>query len=220
MPPLKRWQIIPVPPPTLPSGTGPPRAFAIAWRACAFVTWKPSMSLSDPSQVSATTGRAKRKSSHFLSTAQPMTASRTTPTLIVLVIMTGPQRNPDSSSQCVPVISPLPLSVLKAAKTGSGSSFPRGRTAVTPVRTGPLPRTSGPSPSMSVTCPTSTPATSVIASSVPAVPPIGMPRSRARSPGGGASESKSGERAGGERAGADHRRDISMGVGITLSHPA
>ena len=38
-----------------------------------------------------------------------MTASRTTPTLCVLVIMTGPSRKPPSSIQAVPVISPLPF---------------------------------------------------------------------------------------------------------------
>src|ERR1022692_3769876 len=49
-------------------------------------------------------------------TFQAMTASRTTPTLCVLVIMTGPLRNPESSTQVVPVISPLPLRVNQATK--------------------------------------------------------------------------------------------------------
>ena len=67
-----------------------------------------------------------------------MTASRTTPTLCVLVIITGPSRKPDSSTQVVPVISPLPFSENQPAKTGLlMDSLPRGRTAVTPVRTGP-----------------------------------------------------------------------------------
>ncbi len=52
-----------------------------------------------------------------------MTASRTTPTLCVLVIMIGPSRKPESSSQVVPVISPLPLSVNQAPKTGSQRIF-------------------------------------------------------------------------------------------------
>ena len=39
--------------------------------------------------------------------------------------------------------------------------------AVTPVRTGPLPTSSGPSPMISVVCPTRTPATSVIALAAP-----------------------------------------------------
>src|SRR5690349_1704077 len=64
--------------------------------------------------------------------------------------------------------------------------LPRGKIAVTPVRTGPLPTTSAPSPAMSVRWPTSTPATSVIASSGPGVPSKGMPRARARGPGAAA----------------------------------
>src|SRR6266436_3105737 len=83
-----------------------------------------------------------------------MTASRTTPTLCVLVIITGPSRNPVSSTQVVPVISPLPFSDHQPAKTGLLiESFPRGSTAVTPVRTGPLPTCSFPSPEIRVVCP-------------------------------------------------------------------
>src|SRR5271165_4389295 len=52
--------------------------------------------------------------------------------------------------------------------------------AVTPVRTGPLPTSSLPSPEMSVVWPTSTPRTSVIALLGPGVPSKGTPRSRAR----------------------------------------
>ena len=107
------------------------------------------MSFSMPSKVSATTGNAQvsfgsRAASHAT------TASRTTPTLWVLVIMIGPERNPDSSTHAVPVISPLPLSTKVPAKTGSCASLPRGRIAVTPVRTGPFPTTSLPSPVISV----------------------------------------------------------------------
>src|SRR5256885_16693964 len=83
-----------------------------------------------------------------------MTASRTTPTLCVLVIITGPSRKPDSSTQVVPVISPFPFSDHQPAKTGLLiESFPRGRTAVTPVRTGPLPTCNFPSPELSAVCP-------------------------------------------------------------------
>ncbi len=89
-----------------------------------------------------------------------MVASRTTPTLWVLVSMTGPSSWPDSSTQVVPVISPLPLSANQPANTGRiRLSVPRGSTAVTPVRTA---RPSGRS-SISVRWPTVTPATSVIA---------------------------------------------------------
>ena len=44
--------------------------------------------------------------------------------------------NPPSSIHVVPVISPLPFCENHAAKTGSLDSLPRGRTTVTPVRTG------------------------------------------------------------------------------------
>src|SRR5688500_4295055 len=55
---------------------------------------------------------------------------------------------------------------------------------VTPVRTGPEPTVSGPSPEISVVCPTCTPATSVIALRGPGVPrPTERPRSRSRMPG-------------------------------------
>src|SRR5437868_13765877 len=111
------------------------------------------MSLSQPSQVSATTGsdhQAPVASAAPCATRQAITASRTTPTLWVLVIITGPSRKPDSSTHVVPVISPLPFSVNHPANTGSLLFLPRGRTAVTPVRTGPTPTFSGPEPEMSV----------------------------------------------------------------------
>ena len=79
-----------------------------------------------------------------------MIASRTTPTLCVLVIATGPSSSPLSCTQVVPVISPLPFSVNQAANTGSGLALPRGCTTVTPVRTGPCPTTSLPLPEISV----------------------------------------------------------------------
>src|SRR5207245_9571113 len=113
-------------------------------------------------------------------TFHAITASRTTPTLCVFVIITGPSRKPESSTHVVPVISPLPFSVNHAAKTPSFDSLPRGRTAVTPVRTGPSPTFRGPSPEIRVVCPTSTPFTSVIALKGPGVPSKGTPKSRAR----------------------------------------
>src|SRR5438552_8587589 len=138
------------------------------------------MSFRWPSHVSATTG------SDQIASAQPaadghrfraksMTASRTTPTELVLVMRTGPSSRPDSSSHAMPVISPLPLRLNAPAKHASRPLFPRprGSTAVTPVRMR--------SPSTRVTWPTSTPGTSVIASKRPGVPNSnGMPRSRAR----------------------------------------
>jgi hypothetical protein len=109
-----------------------------------------------------------------------MTASRTTPTLCVLVMRIGVPNAPDSSSHVVPVISPLPFRVCHAAKTRPRKLLPCGSTAVTPVRTGPRPATSLPSPLVSVTKPTSTPFTSVMAFRGPGVPSNGTPRSRAR----------------------------------------
>ena len=70
---------------------------------------------------------------------------------IVFVIVTGRLSAPASSIQTVPVISPLPLREEKPAAQGvPGSARPRGWIAVTPVRTGPRPTASGPSPSISV----------------------------------------------------------------------
>ncbi len=51
---------------------------------------------------------------------------------------------------------------------------------MTPVRIGPLPGTSLPSPSMSVTWPTAKPGTSVMAFNAPVVPGKGIPSSRPR----------------------------------------
>src|SRR5215204_2418345 len=57
----------------------------------------------------------------------------------------------------------------------------RGTIMVTPVRTGPCPMTSGPSPAISVVCPTRIPSTSVIAFHRPvANRPMLIPSSRAR----------------------------------------
>src|SRR6516162_6894347 len=141
------------------------------------------MSLSHSSQVSATTGSDHHDSvasAGPCATRQAMTASRTTPTLWVFVIITGPSRNPDSSTQVVPVISPLPFWVNQPANTGSVDSLPRGRIAVTPVLTGPTPAGDAVSPEINVVWPTSTPLTSVMAFSGPGTPSKGTPRLRAR----------------------------------------
>ena len=111
-----------------------------------------------------------------------MIVSRTTPTLWVLVIAIGPSRKPDSSIQIVPVISPLPLSANHPLNTGSEGSSQRGTITVTPVRTGPSPTRSSPSPRISVVCATRTPLTSVIAFRGPGDPSNGTPRSLARAP--------------------------------------
>src|ERR1041385_6364050 len=180
MPPLNPWHTMPVPPPTAPSGGAPAEAPSRPASTCSGFTWKPLASFKLPSQVSATTGSHHGCRTFFRESSHWMIASRTTPTLWVLVIATGPSRSPLSSTQVVPVISPLPLRVNQAAKTGSAFSLPRGWITVTPGRTGPFPPTSFPLPRISVVWPTSTPATSVMASSGPAVPPIGSLRSRSR----------------------------------------
>ncbi len=95
------------------------------------------MSFSPPSYVSATTGSAPPGGSASCLICHAMIASRTTPTLCVFVIPTGPSRNPLSCTHVVPVISPLPFSANHPANTGSGFLLPRGKMTVTPVRTGP-----------------------------------------------------------------------------------
>ena len=179
MPPLKPLQFIPVPPPTLPSATRPPVAASRAWSAWTRVTCCPFMSLSVPSLVSATTGYQNGPVASRL-TIHSTAASRTTPTLKVLVMSTGVSSTPDSSTQCVPVMSPLPFPMANAANAPWRPFLPRGWIAVTPVRIGPLPTLRAPSPEISVTVPTSTPATSVMALLAPGVPSNGTPRSRAR----------------------------------------
>src|SRR5512134_2102047 len=84
----------------------------------------------------------------------------------------GPSRNPPSSTQAEPVISPFPLKGNQPAKTGSCPCEPRGWMMVTPVRAD--------SSSITVAYPTVTPGTSVIALYSPGVPSNGIPRSRAR----------------------------------------
>ena len=76
----------------------------------------------------------------------------------------------------VPVISPFPFCENQPAKTDRRNSGLCGRTAVTPVLTGPVPVLSVPSPEMMVLCPTSTPLTSVMALSGPGVPSSGIPK--------------------------------------------
>src|SRR5687767_7005020 len=173
---------MPVPPPTLPSSTGPAFAPSIAASTCAAFTWNPLTSFSSPSQVSATTGvdhQYPEASGSPFFTRHAIVASCTVPTLWVLVSITGPSSRPDSSIHERPVISPAPFNTKLPAKAGVVMvSRPRGRMAVTPVRTlRPSARSS-----ISVTCPTVTPATSVIALSGPGLPSNGTPRSRARGP--------------------------------------
>ncbi len=136
-------------------------------------------SLRNASEVSPTTGWCHGISRFSTSANQLFTASRTAPTEYVPVIITGPPSTPPSITHGAPVISPKPLPANHPANTGA-QVLPFGRIAVTPVRTGPLPGTSGPLPSMMVVWPTSTPATSVMAFKGPGVPSNGTPSARAR----------------------------------------
>ena len=77
-------------------------------------------------------------------------ASDTLPTAIVLVSRIGVSRRPHSWTCVSPDTSPAPLSTKPPASTRFSKMFERGMIAVTPVRTGPLPTSSGPSPMISV----------------------------------------------------------------------
>ena len=98
------------------------------------------------------------------------------------MIRIGDSSSPYSSTCDRPVISPAPLRTPMAAGTGAANAERScGWMAVTPVRAGPLPTRSAPSPWMTVVCPTRTPSTSVIAFSGPGGKlPMMMPRSRRR----------------------------------------
>src|SRR6185503_5973421 len=115
------------------------------------------MSFSSPSHVSPTTGRAQYD-------------------------VPNGSRWPASRIHSRPVSSPFPLRRWLPAYSGSVQMSPScGTIIVTPVRTGPCPTTSGPSPRISVEWPTRTPRTSVIALAGPGRPrPMTTPRSFAR----------------------------------------
>ena len=120
IPPLKPWQIIPVPLPTLPSATLPPDADSIAAKTWSGFTCSPLMSLSVPSHVSPTTGRLHASSAMSpRRIAHAISASRTTPTECVFVSPIGVVSRPDSRTHSSPVSSPLPLSRWQPANTGS-----------------------------------------------------------------------------------------------------
>ena len=176
-----------MPPPWQPRGTSAPEGSAAAAssaaRACFAVTWNPFTSFRTPSHVSPTTGRLHGGVPGTLSSDQRIISSCTTPTECVFVMQIGVVKKPDSRIHSRPVISPFPLSRCVPAKSGCADfSTDCGKIAVTPVRTGPLPRTNAPSPEMIVSAATRTPATSLIALRGPcAKRPIVMPRSLARS---------------------------------------
>ena len=181
VPPLNPWQTIPVPPPTFPSATGP-AARPSAATTCSARTCCPSTSLSSPSQVSPTTGMAHSGEAPARSAiAAPTRASLTVPTDQVLVSAIGPFSIPHSATSVRPVSSPTPETRWNPANLGRSQGSGPGRMTVTPVRTGPWPRTSGPDPLMMVSYPTRTPATSVMALHRPGrYRPIARPKSRSR----------------------------------------
>ena len=145
IPPLKPWQIIPVPLPTLPSATGPAAAVASAWSTCSGLTCRPLMSLRIPSQVSPTTGSAQNGSGGRSRAIAATIAPCTVPTSCVFVSATGVVKRPDSRIHAVPVSSPFPFSRCQPANTGSSHTRPScGTTTVTPVRTGPCADTKRP----------------------------------------------------------------------------
>ncbi|MNF85292.1 hypothetical protein D3C84_676800 [compost metagenome] len=180
MPPLNSWQIMPLPPPTAPSATGPSTAVSRASATCSRWTWKPLMSLSRPSKVSRTTGmfQYSRPSSGWSLRSRAIRASRTTPTLWVLVKAIGLVSRPASRIHSRPVASPLPLRICTPAKQGCRLVDPgRGSISVTPVW---MSRPAAVRPRMSQ-WPTRTPGTSVMALRRPGCSwPNWSPRSRAR----------------------------------------
>ena len=175
MPPFQPKACVPVPAPTLPSSTAPPLAAFSAATACSGRTCWPRMSLRPPSLVSPTSAFTERTSAlPGWSSVQRTTPSITAPTLSVFVRAMGVSMVPSSSTCVEPASLPKALPTNTAPGTLSWNRLPPcGTTAVTPVRTR--------SPPARVTCPTATPATSVIALSGPGSnTPGASPRSRAR----------------------------------------
>src|ERR1700752_5294563 len=128
------------------------------------------MSWRSPPQVSTQSGSSHSRASRGLfRLTQLTTPVWQAPIACVFDSTTGRLNDPASSIQVVPVISPLPLSEYQPAAHGRPiPSRPRGRIAVTPVRTE--------VPPINVVTPTSTPPTSVIALSGPGSPGKVIPR--------------------------------------------
>src|SRR6266851_4068471 len=188
IPLLKSQVIIPVPPPTLPSATGPPLAVVIASSTLASLTWRPAMSLSQLSSHSPTMGMITSCSSPipgYRSIMYRATPSETAPTEMVLVSRIGVSINPHSITWVRPETSPAPFKTNPPPVIRSEKMLPvSGMIAVTPVRTGPCPGRRGPEPRIIVQWPTRTPSTSVIALYLPGLKrPSGKPSSRARTRG-------------------------------------
>ena len=85
------------------------------------------------------------------------------PTLCVFVIITAPSRMPRSRIQVVPVISPFPFSVNQGGEDPPAARTAAGQHRRDPRPDRPLAHHEFPFPRMIVWCPTSIPATSVMA---------------------------------------------------------
>ncbi|MNR13655.1 hypothetical protein D3C85_1300740 [compost metagenome] len=173
IPPLKPKAMVPVPAPTAPCSSGPLVAVSMARTTSAALTTRARMSFSPPSLVSPTTALTERMSScPGCFNVQSKIPSIPRATDRVLVRTMGVSISPSSRIWVAPASLPKPLATDRPAGTLSRNrSPPCGKIAVTPVRTL--------SPERSVTCPTRTPATSVMAFSGPGVrTPGARPRSR------------------------------------------
>src|SRR5206468_3817517 len=107
------------------------------------------------------------------------------PTAWLDVRYTGVSRTPHSAIEIDPVSSPAPFKTAVPAGTGCAQSVSTraGSTALTPVRATPRPSGYAGSSRQTVTCPTVTPLTSVIAFAGPASNrPIRRPSWRSRGP--------------------------------------
>ena len=141
MPPLNSWQIIPVPPPTLPSATGP-RCRAVERREHVLGLHVKAV---DVVEIAVPGLGHHRQRPPVL--ARRRVAWRTAPGDDRVAHDADAVRVRDHHralrgsrtprARCVPVISPLPFSENQPAEAPDrrGSSLPRGRIAVTPVRT-------------------------------------------------------------------------------------
>jgi hypothetical protein len=182
IPPFQPNATVPVPAPTAPSSTARRKRLAERRSTCSRVTARARMSFSAPSLVSpdhrVDAARVRVGSSTWSSSA-----SATRGTHSVQVSRIGVSISPSSRTCVTPISLPKPLPTWIAAGTFSWNRLPPcGRTAVTPVRIE--------SPSRTVTWPTRTPATSVIAFSGPGRQDAGrdadLTRARHRATGGGA----------------------------------
>ncbi len=189
MPALKSQVIIPVPPPTLPSATGPSGGrgdrgahVLLAHVAAGDVVEPAVVALADHRDDDVVLVADARVLLHHVCGPSRRTP---TPTDMVLVRRMGVSISPHSITWVSPETSPAPLSTKPPPSSRSMKMFPAlgqdgGDARCAP---GPCPAGAGPSPAMMVVWPTSTPSTSVMALKRPGRKrPSGRSRSRARHP--------------------------------------